>query len=154
MDSGIEFENLNEFLAKLDSISNEYATTAEKHLRKTGNRLRKTVIAATPDGSSSDTVISKSGKTRKNRKKLKNSWKGTIKGESGDTLEYDLRSTAPHFHLVDRGHVQKTPSGRVTGFVAGKHFFDKAVKEWEATDDVSKELEKYMQEIKKKVDDN
>ena len=154
MDYGIEFENLDEFIKKLDSVSNEYAATAEKHLRKTGTRLKKAVVEASPDGSSSDTVTSKSGKTHKNRKKLKNSWKGTVKGESGEDLEYDLRSTAPHFHLVDRGHVQKTPSGRITGFVPGKHFFDKAVKEWEATDDISKELEKYMQEVKKKVDDN
>lgn len=90
MDYGIEFENLDEFIKKLDSVSNEYAATAEKHLRKTGNRLKKAVVEASPDGSSSDTVTSKSGKTHKNRKKLKNSWKGTVKGESGEDLEYDL----------------------------------------------------------------
>ena len=46
---------------------------------------------------------------------------------TGKNLRANIYSTAPHFHLVDRGHVQKAPDGRVTGFVQGSHFLQKTL---------------------------
>ena len=84
-------------------------------------------------------------------KPLSKSWKGKITGVSTGEIQYELRNTSKVYHLVERGHIQKTPSGRVTGFVQGKHFFDQTAKDFQTSGIMEKELEKFMQDVKKKL---
>lgn len=151
MSESIEFKGMEEFMAKLDAISDEYADTAEKHLNHAGNKLKKMAKKATPVGK--DEYITKNGKKVVNeRKHMANRWKSEIVGLSGNELEYQLRNTAPNFHLVERGHVKKTPGGKEVGFVKGQHFFQKAMNDFQASGTVEKELEKFAKDIKKKID--
>ena len=147
MSADFYFENLDEFKQKLDAVSKEYTESAENHLKKCGNKLKKRAQENTPS----------SGKARKNSKgktikPLSKSWKGKITGLSANDIQYELRNTSKVYHLVERGHVQKTPGGRVTGFTQGKHFFDKVVNDFKESSEIEGELEKFMQEVKKKLE--
>lgn len=128
---------------------NEYPGTAEKYLRKTGNKLWRMAKKATPVGPG----MYRGRKT----KHMKDMWRHTVVGTSGTELEYQLRSTAPHFHLVERGHQMVTPSGKYPanghGFVQGTHFFEKTEMEWEASGDMEKQFEKLVDDLKKKVEE-
>lgn len=136
MDDGIELNGLDDFLKNLTSVSDDYAETAEKHLRKAGNKLKKAAKEATPE---------KTGK-------LKKSWISAVKGEKGSDIEYQLRNKDPVYHLIERGHVQKTPSGRVTGYVQGKYFFEQAEKAFEDSGATETEFEKFFDDVKKKLE--
>ena len=152
MNEEFEFVGFHEFVMKLDKISEEYSDTAEKHLNKAGNKLKRIVINATPVGK--EHYITKDGRkiVNKHYKHMKKRWKSSIKGLYGKDLEYHLKSHAPHFHLIDRGHVMTTASGRVTGFVQGTHFFQQAVNNYDASGEYEKELQKFMNDIKKKIE--
>ena len=139
-DVTLTFDGLDEFKAKLTAVSNEYAATAEKHLTRAGNKLKKLARENTPD----------SGYEHKS--KLKKSWKSEVVGTKGENLEYQLRNTAPHYHLVERGH-EEIVHGKHIGFVQGRHFFAKSVQEFEASGVYAQELEKYMKDVKKKLGD-
>ena len=146
MSSEFEFTNLEEFKNKLNLVCEEYTDTAEKHLKKCGNKLKKMAQENSPsDG------IEHTSKKGKKIKPLNKSWKGKITGIKTNEIQYELKSTARHYHLVERGHVQKTPSGRVTGFTQGKHFFEKTVQEFNNSGEIEKELNKFMDDIKKKI---
>ena len=66
----------------------------------------------------------------------------------GTDVEADIWSKAPHFHLVDRGHVIKDRYGHVHGFKQGAHFLQQTVDRTET--EIMFNLEKDMA---KKVDD-
>ena len=138
MADGIDFSNLEEYSQQILEVADQYPATCEKHLKKIGNKFKSIVKKKSPD----------SGKDSK--KKLNKSWKSEVKGYTGTDLQVDIWSTSPHFHLVDRGHVQKTPSGKVTGFVQGKHFLEATSQEVES-DIVPKEIEKLFNDIAKKL---
>ncbi len=142
MSAEIEFHGLEEFKAKLGAVMETYTETAEKHLKRAGNRLKKMAAENTPHGHERD---------GRKMKPLSKSWKGKITGISTGEIQYELRNTSKVYHLVERGHIQKTPSGRVTGFVQGKHFFDQTAKDFQASGIMEKELEKFMQDVKKKL---
>lgn len=138
-DVTLSFNGLDEFKMKLAEVSNAYATTAEKHLTRAGNKLKKAAKEATPES------------PWNHKRKLSKSWKGKVVGTSGSTLEYQLSNKAPHYHLVERGHVLIV-HGKTVGFVQGKHFFQKTVQEFEASGETEKEMERYMKAVKKKLE--
>ncbi len=146
-DDGIKL-NTHGFEESLREVLEQYPGTAEKHLRRCGNKLRKAAKEAAPVG--------KGQAKGKKAKRLKDRWKVEVKGTSTQTLEYDLRSTAPHFGLVERGHVMLTPGGKTPQnghtFVQGTYFFEKAEKEWEASGALKQEFDKMLDDIKKKVE--
>lgn len=106
--------DIDTFISRIDSYIKDYPLEAEKGLRKEANRMKKELVAASPIGK---------GKKRK----ISKSWKMAINGTSTKNSEATLRNTSPHFHLVERGHVQKNARGKVTGFTQGKFFFKKTV---------------------------
>ena len=86
--------------------------------------------------------------TVEHKGKLNKSWRMRMEG-AGNDLRADIYSTAPHFHLVDRGHVQKAPDGRVTGFVQGRHFLQKTL------DEEGSDIQENMgQKLLRKLGDN
>lgn len=152
MSADFEFVNSHEFMMKLDKIVEEYSDTAEKHLGKAGNKLKKMAKNATPVGK--EFYITRNGRriVTKQYHHMNKRWKSEIVGLWGKDLEYHLKSEAPHFHLVERGHVQKTPGGKVVGFVQGKHFFQQTLNDYKASGEFEKEFQKFMKDIKKKID--
>lgn len=150
MNTIVRFEGYDEFVRRLEEIANDYPKLAEKHLRMIGNRLKRKVQAATPVGKTAETYT-KRGKTRKSKTKLKNSWTAKVIGFRGHSLEYQLSSKSRRYHLVERGHTQTTPGGRVTGFTQGKFFFKKTVDEFKSGGEIKKQLEKFMREIQRKA---
>ena len=59
------FEGFHEFVTSLDKVAEEYSDTAEKHLKKTGNKLKKSAKAATPSGK--PVYVTKDGKRVENK---------------------------------------------------------------------------------------
>lgn len=116
-----------------------YPKEVEKHLKKTGDVLKKKALEKSPD----------SGINHK--RKLSKSWKSEVEGMTVDSLEYQLRNTSPHYHLVERGHKMVTRKGRTIGFVQERHFFEKACDEFESSDEVGQEMERFVTEIQRKI---
>lgn len=116
-----------------------YPKEVEKHLKKTGDVLKKKAIEKTPDSGTD------------HKRKLSKSWKSEIEGMTIDSLEYQIRNTAPHYHLVERGHKMVTRKGRTIGFVQGRHFFEKACDEFNASDEVGQEMDRFIAEIQRKI---
>lgn len=139
-ETGFTIDGIDDFKRNLTEVLETYTDTSEKHLKRIGNKLKKTAKERTPSS------------PYEHRKKLKKSWRSKVEGLDGNDLEYKLRNASPHYHLVERGHVQKTPGGRVTGFVQGRHFFDAAFKEFEQSGFTAKEIERFMKDTKKKVE--
>lgn len=140
MAEGIDFENMDEFIMKIKDVANEYPNTAEKHLRRTGNKLKRDLADASPDSG------------HDGKKKIKKMWRTKTLGYTGSALETQVFSKSPHFHLVDRGHAIVDKKGNTHGYVQGKHFLDKTVQEFQSSGKIEKELEKMAKEIKGKME--
>ena len=146
----IRFTNMQEFLQRLNQVANEYPKTTEKHLRAVGNVLKRKVRAKTPDGSTKEYYF-KSGKKKKSKSKLRNSWSSKIVGTSGEKLEYQLRSKSKRYHLVERGHMLVFMGHPTNRFVQGKWFFESAVTEFESGGYIDRQMQKLFDEIKRKL---
>ena len=138
-DVDFDLKGLDKFGDSLLKLCDVYLDTAEKHLKKAGNKLKSTAKNNTPD----------SGFDHK--KKLKDSWRGEIQGYGANDLEYQLRNTAPHYHLVERGHKQVGRDGKTKGFVQGKFFLEQSVQEFNSSGEMEKEIEKLASELADKV---
>ena len=137
--SNIEFTNYDNFLRDIENIANEYPYLAEKRLKKIGNKFRKILKEKSPDSG------------HKNKYKLNKSWKGKVEGITGKDLEYQIWSTSPHFHLVDRGHIQTDRRGNPKRFIPGKHFLEASAQEVDA-DVIPKELDSFFHELQRHWD--
>lgn len=135
MSADFYFENLDEFQEKLNAVVNEYTETAEKHLKRAGNKLKKLAKENSPV---------KSGKLAK-------SWKSKVTGISTDEIQYELKNKSKVYHLVERGHVQKDHKGNTIGFVQGKHFFENTVQAFQNSDVIQTELQKFFDDVKSKL---
>lgn len=138
-DDGLTFTNFEEFKADILKVANEFPLESEKRLKRIGSKFVKIVKEKSPD----------SGKATK--RKLNKSWKTEVTGYKGEDLALNIWSTSPHFHLVDRGHVQTDKKGNPKGFVQGKHFLAATAQEVES-DILPQELEKFQREIAKKIE--
>lgn len=144
MSESIQFSGLDEFRAKLMDVSKEYSDTAEKHLNTVGNKLKRKAKDATPV--SDRAAVGK----RKKLKHMKDMWKSRIVDKGDNDLEYHLRNVSHRFHFVENGHAVKV-HGHVVGYYQGQHFFAKTVKEFQSSDEMNNEMEKFMKEVKKKM---
>lgn len=85
---GISFE---EFIGRLETVQKDFTDDVEIVLNRGANRMVRALKTNSPD----------SGNDHKG--KLNKSWKKKIEGYGKD-IHANIYSTAPHFHLVDRGH--------------------------------------------------
>lgn len=143
MSEEITFNGLDEFRAKITEISKTYSDTAEKHLNSVGNRLKKKAKENTP-------VSDRARIGGKKLKHMKDMWKSRIVDKGNGDLEYHLRNVSHRFHFVENGHAVKV-HGKVVGFYQGQHFFARTVKEFQSSDEMSREMEKFMKDVKKKM---
>lgn len=138
--SELIYTGLDELKLNMKYACDAYLDTAEKHLNRTGNKLKKIAKENTPNS------------PYEHRKKLQKSWKSEVKGYTADELEYQLRNTSPHFHLVNRGHVMVTQSGKAVGFVQGRHFLEKSIAEFESQNIASTEFDKLAKDLARKIE--
>lgn len=110
---------LEKLYSRLRAAVDDFPGTAEKGLVTIGNKLKRECVKNTPEGSTG---------------KLKKGWKHKVEGYNGSELVYELRNTHPVHHLLNNGHVKKTPSGRTVGYYEGQHYTEKSVKQFEAND--------------------
>lgn len=125
-----------EFTTKLTELQKRFPLEQEKAVKKSANKLKKILTAESPD----------SGSTHK--RKLNKSWSVRMTGFRATTIQAEIYSRSPHFHLVERGHVIKTPSGQVKGFKQGTFFLKKTVNDnqKEVIDDMEKMFFKFIED--------
>lgn len=119
---------IEEYNALIEKAIREFPLDSELELQRGAKRMRKEIRDNTPVGKG------------KHPRKLKNSWRVEMAGSRVGSVEADIYSTAPHFHLVERGHVQKNAHGQVTGYKQGKFFMKNTV------ESKGKEIQKEMSE--------
>lgn len=114
---------IDEFTAKLDKFARDYPGDASDALEKGARKMVRGLKAGTPIGRTN------------HKKKLAKSWKMRMKDRHGMAPEADIRNTAPHYHLVERGvNNPKDPHGHPkpewkAALNKHKGFMEKAVKE-------------------------
>ena len=107
---------IEEFMAKIDSVIAEFPMENEKALKSGANLLQREVVKASPD----------SGHSHKG--KLNKSWRVEMTGFSADNITANIKTVAPHWHLLEKGHDIKNRKGEVVGFKQGTHFFRETIK--------------------------
>ena len=113
-----EFQKFADGLLKIAKSVKDGANS-KKFLQKEGNKLRKKTV-----DKAKTTVKKYTGNYLKSIKK------GKIYNFEGN-LSLRVFSSSPHAHLIESGHIKKTPSGEERGFKPGYHVFDKAARDFE-----------------------
>lgn len=132
------YMDIDELVRNLDRIQNDYPREAEAALESGARRLLREVRKATPVGKA------------RHKNKLKKGWKMRMAGFTAASTEVHVWNRSPHFHLVERGHVIKTPKGKVKGYRQGTFFFQKAVKE--NIDDITEDIhERLFSAVEKRL---
>ncbi|NNG67341.1 HK97 gp10 family phage protein [Caldanaerobacter subterraneus] len=126
-----EVKGLEEFSEKLKEAIRRYPDKAEEKLEDIAKRFKKSVQEKTPV---------KTGK-------LKKSYKLSKVQQIGRTMFIEFRSTAPHFHLIERGHFQKTKHG--DRWIPGDRMVEKTVEEFEEI--IPREVNKWLEDIFKEL---
>lgn len=127
----LEIEGLEEFERDLMKAINKSPTEARTTLRKTANAFRKSAKKRTPDSGIA------------HEKKLKKKYGVKIK-EKGVDMTALVYNSAPHYHLVERGH-NLVKNGKTIGFVTGQHMMEKTKNEFEGI--VPEEFEKMIDKV-------
>lgn len=134
MGDGLEISGLDTMQKKLNYVATKYPYESEILLTKVGNKFRNSVKKRTPD----------SGKQSK-RKLMKSYRLSKVQG-TGKDLYVEFRSTAPHFHLLERGHKVVDKNGKDTGKrVNGKLMIEQTALEYQRA--FPKEVEKMVDKL-------
>ena len=131
--SSFEIKGVDEFQEKLKLIEKKAPDRILDKLDEEGKELRKKARANTPKVG---------GRLRKGYKLLKVE---KIKGG----YQKGMTNTAPHFHLVEKGHRKVSKAGKELGFTPGVHMLEKTVKEMESP--LMNELKKWLNEVFKEL---
>lgn len=141
----IPSKDFKDFTEKVKLASKKSPSKIYKGMDKIGRKLRKELKDATP--------VSKVNKPAK--KRLKARWRLSKTEREYNTYETKIRSTAPHYHLVERGHRLVSPytrkgaklkdGGKNLGKVEGQYFAKRVLDQAEPR--VDKEIEKLFDEI-------
>lgn len=134
-EDGFDLKELDIFSLQMLEVANDIMPKeSKKFLRKEGSKLRK-------------------GTAKKARKKIKKDtgkyFKSIKKGkvyDYQDSLAIRTYSTAPHAHLLEKGH-KVTKDGEEVGWVDGFHIFEESQKEFET--EYFEDNEEFVEEIVK-----
>ena len=134
-DFDVKIEGVEEFQEKLKTVEEKAPDRIIDELDEEGKKLRKQAMNNTKKG--------KTGNLRKGYKLLPVE---KIKGG----YQKGMTNTAPHFHLVEKGHRKVSKSGKELGWTEGKFYLDRTVKEMEEpiTEDLKDWLDELFQELK------
>lgn len=137
--NSFEIKGIEKLQNSIDYILTNYNDDAETILKKCGNNFKKSVVEKTPNG-----------KNKKDEsKKLNRGYKvSQVQGYSKDKW-VEIRSTSPHFHLIERGHEIYNRQGKPTGKrTQGKFMMKRTAVEFD--EKFPKELEKMINDFRKK----
>ena len=134
-DFDVKIEGVEEFQEKLKTVEEKAPDRIIDELDEEGKKLRKQAMNNTKKG--------KTGNLRKGYKLLPVE---KIKGG----YQKGMTNTAPHFHLVEKGHRKVSKSGKELGWTEGKFYLKKTVEEQEEpiTEDLKDWLDELFQELK------
>ncbi len=127
--ANFRLEGAEEFQKKLKTIEKKAPDRIIDKLDEEGKKLIKQARTNTPK---------KTGKLRKGYKLLP-----VEKIQGG--YQKGLTNTAPHFHLVEKGHRKVSKSGKELGWTEGKFYLERTVKEME--EPITQELENWLDEL-------
>lgn len=113
----IQIEGLEEAERDISRVLKKMPETSKIELKYIANDLRKNARKNSPD----------SGQEHKS--KLKKKWYVKMI-DSGLNLTAMVGNSAPHMHLIEKGH-EMIVRGQNIGFYEGKHFFEKTCNEYE-----------------------
>ena len=134
--ANIDTSQLDGFARELLNMANDkLPKESKKFLRKEGTKLKKKTWSK--------------AKALTN-KKTGNYYKGIKRGKVyhyRDKKNNSIRvyGGSPHAHLIEYGHRQVSKNGVETGFVEGKHVFEKAKNEFEP--EYNKDCEQFLNEV-------
>lgn len=133
----VEIEGLNEFTEEMINIcSKEYPKQVKKMLQKSGNKLRRKIVAK-----AKGLVKTKTGNYIKGFKR------GKVYKYAGDEDAVRVYNSAPHAHLIEYGHRKVTRGKRKeVGFVKGYHVLD-GIKE-EFSEEFAKDIDEMLDNLK------
>lgn len=158
-----DIQGLEELRRDFMAAVNEFPYESERKLEQLGKKFKKAVLKRTPTGGETsrarDTLkdrekkkaLSKKlrkGLQRKSKKALDKSYKTEIKNY-GEDMQLNFFSTAPHFHLIERGHRNVAKDGREIGFVPGQHMVEKTAQEFETV--VPQEVDRFLNRVISKL---
>lgn len=136
MDETLSFqiEGMDELAESLEKFAKRYPDRAGNALEKQAKELRKDVAKMVRNDTDTD------GSSKRSLTKLKEYKISKIRGIGLDQ-QVDISGIAPHFHLVENGHMLTNKSGEPVGkgYVPGYHFIDRARKKREK--ELPKEIE-------------
>lgn len=129
-----KIEGVEEFEKKLKTIEKKAPDRIIRELDRQGNKLRRAARANTPV------------KTGKLRKGYRLTQVEKIRGG----YQKGLYNSAPHFHLVEKGHRKVTQSGKEIGWTDGVFMVEKTVKQEEEPmmEELQEWLDTLFQELK------
>ncbi|MCD3223941.1 HK97 gp10 family phage protein [Clostridium botulinum] len=113
-----KFEGMEQFQEELKRINREFPDAQEKILDKGIKNLRKKSKKLTPYRA-------------KDKVHIRDKYKVTKPTYNGLEMETTMTNKAPHFHLVNNGHIQLDRKGNECGFVEGQHMAERAMEEME-----------------------
>ena len=119
----ITVSGLEELSRGLENLVNRYPDKAGDLLRKSALEFRKKYVHSVRAN------VKHSSGRGKSLTKLGTTKVYPIQG-MGKKQYVDIGSTAPHFHLYERGHTMVTPGGRTVGRVEGRKMMEKTVEEY------------------------
>ena len=134
--ANIDTSQLDGFARELLNMANDkLPKESKKFLRKEGTKLKKKTLSK--------------AKALTN-KKTGNYYKGIKRGKVyhyRDKKNNSIRvyGGSPHAHLIEYGHRQVSKNGKETGFVEGKHVFEKAKNEFQS--EYNKDCEQFLNEV-------
>ncbi len=141
----MEVKGLDDFSRKLKIVQKKAPGLIIEKYDKAARDLKKKLKKATPYNPSGRY----DGKPKTSKQHLKGRWKANRTQKTGGVYHTEVYSTAPHFHLVERGHAVVGKGGRSTksgkGYVQGKFFFKKGIESLEP--ELNKLPEKVIDEI-------
>lgn len=113
--SNFEIQGLEEFQEKLRLVEKKAPDRILDKLDDEGKKLRKEIRNNTPVDSG----------------KLKKSYKLAPVEKVKGGYQKGIYSNSPFFHLVERGYIQTTPSGKELGWKPGVFMVEKTLKQQE-----------------------
>lgn len=131
----IEFDSsLEEFTKKVNAIDKTSPDEIYKGMDSIGNKVKKELKAASPVG----------GGRKSLKKRMSERWRASQSVKKHNTYEKGIRNTAPHYHLVERGH-RLVKNGKEIGYVDGQRFTEKALNKIEP--EINRDIEKLFDKL-------
>jgi hypothetical protein len=127
---------IEEYNAAVKKIIQVYPEQAAKFLNEQATKLVKKVRDRTPVGET---------------KRLRRSWRKTKPKIKGGGMQIEVKSSAPHAHLIEYGHaIKRKKNGPVLGFVPGRHMLEISFNEYNK--EMPFEVERWYNELVKELE--